>query len=137
MGSDQNLVVTKFPFKSFFLCDKYIFSALGDQRLSFLKSCQLNLPFSTVCLPQVKRSISLSHRVLSIFYSNIRALAMLSRCSLELSMGVKETWEKILQYFKILYKFKSIIKQLKGVNGKSFYLLLDSIALRSFPLSPL
>jgi len=52
-------------------------------------------------------------------------------------MGVWETWKKILQYFKIFYKFKSTIKQLKGVNGKSFYLLLDSKALRSLPLSPL
>jgi len=72
----------------FFLRDKYILSALDVQSLKFskvrsVKSAIFNSLFTT----GQKINIAVL-RSLSDFYSNIRALTMLSRCSLELSMGV-------------------------------------------------
>ena len=72
----------------FFLRDKYILSALDVQSLKFskvrsVKSAIFNSLFTT----GQKINIAVL-RSLSDVYSNIRALTMLSRCSLELSMGV-------------------------------------------------
>ena len=74
---------SKFPFILFFHRDSYILSALDDQSLKFSKVMSVQSAiFNSLFSTGQKINIAVS------LISNIRALAVLSRCSLELSMGV-------------------------------------------------
>ena len=109
---------SKFPFILFFLRDLYSLSALDDQSVNLskvmsVKSAIFNSLFTTA--QKIKIAIS---RSLTDFYSNIQALAMLSRCSLELSMGVSCQTSCLLLY-KVCIRWFAFICLISVMGVKS------------------
>jgi len=81
-----------------------------------VKSAIFNSLFTTC----QKINIAVSRSLID-FHSNIRAFELLSRCSLELSMGV---WLKVKIFYLLLYSITEHAHTLNLVNRLLLFLLL-------------